>query len=147
MSTLDQIERQLKQLKETQRDDASKKLGAFEGLLLEISTSLSDMVAALEKKADATNDDQGLIESIDALADAFKSIRIESPKVDVQVAAPEVSVNVPPPKIVNEINVAPSEIKLVDRPRIARWTVEHKYSGWNIESSVLTPVYEEENNV
>ncbi len=146
MSTLDQIERQLKQLKETQRDDASKKLGAFEGLLLEISTSLSDMVAALEKKADATNDGQGLIESIDALADAFKSIRIESPKVDVQVAAPEVSVNVPPPKIVNEINVAPSEIKLVDRPRIARWTVEHKYSGWNIESSVLTPVYEEENN-
>jgi hypothetical protein len=151
MTTLELIGKQLKALEQAQQSDASKKLEAFEGLLAEISTALSDLVAVAEGKKPEPVDDSGVIAAIESLAEslaeAMRGMRIEAPKVElaapvVHVAAPEVVVNVPAAQIKNDITVPPAQVHVVERQRVKHWKVDHKYFGGVIESSILTPVYE-----
>ena len=147
MSALDQIAKYLNALEESQRSDSSKKLEALEGLLTEMNTALSDVVALMEK-SQKEEGGSGITQSIYSLTEALKNFRSDTPKVEVaapvvHVAAPSVEVKVPAAQITNEVNVQPAQIHVVDRQRVKHWRVEHKYFSGVIESSVLTPIYED----
>lgn len=99
----------------------AKKFAAFEGLLLEISTGLADVVAAMEK--DGGED----VAIASALSAAMKAVRIEAPHVTVE--AP-VTVNVNPTPIHNHVTTEPPVVHLIERAAPPKgWSIEFKHDA------------------
>lgn len=102
---------------------------AFESLMAELSGALADMVVAMQAKKDGTDEisatlvdlvaaieSQSSGKSIESVALAIKAIRIEAPKV---------TVNVSPTPIQNIVQPAPVQILERVQPGDYRLTVKY----------------------
>ncbi len=117
MSAEEMVFEAIRKVAQQQATTDGRKFEAFEGLLLEISTGLADVVEAMEK---------GSGEQIaNALSAALKAVRIEAPHVTVD--AP-VTVNVSPTPIHNHVTTEPPVVHLIDRPVPPKgWSIAFKY--------------------
>lgn len=142
MTTLDSISRQIADLSQALVSvpgaQADRKMEAFEGLLNEISTALSDILGTFERRA-AAEDEGKELQAIQALTDAIKGLKLTAPAVTVQVN---------PTPIENHVTVpAPVVTVTTDKGRrVARWEIDHQYLHGRIDKSVLTPVYDQPSN-
>ena len=104
------------------------KMTAFEGLLNEISAALSDVVAGMEKP-------DGDAAIAKAITDGLKALRIEVAAPTVNVKAPEVSVNVNPTPIQNNVHVDAPQVHVMERPG-ATFTVDIDYHSGGLPRSM-----------
>ena len=97
---------------------------AFDSLMHEISTALTDLVSVME----SGNSGDAIAK---ALTQALKSVKIEVAAPQITVKAPEVVVNVAPTPIQN--NVTMPDIKFPDMKAVPAkgWDIEFKFGSLN----------------
>lgn len=126
MSDLEQLASLVGKLQKSQEGESSKKLAAFEGLLTEISTALSDIVSCMEAdaKEDKSEGDSEAKMIADALTAAIAdlAVTVNSP-ITVNVPkqdAPTISVNVSPTPVTVTCPEMPTPIVNIEGPK--EWT-------------------------
>lgn len=87
MSGIDDIEKALRIMK-----DRGAEMKAFEGLLTEIGSALADIVSLMEKDEKAEAREQL---DLGPLVQAIKGLKLEAPKVEVNVSPTPITVKVP----------------------------------------------------
>ena len=98
MKELQALSKAIERLQSDQGAQAEEKMTAFEGLLSEISTALSDLVSVIEDRPS----DMG------ALVEAIRSIRVDIPPPE----APKVEVHPPQVNVENRIEVNPTPVQV-----------------------------------